>query len=146
MEEFGGDHHAVAPDLRGYNLSDRPADVKQYRARILVEDIRQFALHFGAEPFVLVAHDWGGAPAWELAIAHPEMLRRLVIINSPHPVPFARELARSAAQQEASRYMNLLRSDKAERVLSENNFSRLQKMTLDAWAGANSDTADRDTG
>ena len=143
LEEFGSDHRAVAPDLRGYNLSDRPLDVKQYRARILVEDIRQFARHFGDEPFVLVAHDWGGALAWGLAIAHPELLRRLVIINSPHPVPFARELAHSKAQQAASRYMNLLRSDKAERVLAADNFARLQKMTLDAWSGTPPDAADR---
>ena len=143
LEEFGSDHRAVAPDLRGYNLSDRPPDVKQYRARNLVEDIRQFARHFGDEPFVLVAHDWGGALAWGLAIAHPELLRKLVIINSPHPVPFARELAHSKAQQAASRYMNLLRSEKAERVLAEDNFARLQKMTLDAWSGTPPGAADR---
>ena len=93
IEEFARDHHAVAPDLRGYNLSDRPPEVKQYRARVLVEDIRQLAAHFGPQKFVLVGHDWGGALAWGLAIAHPELLHKLVIVNSPHPVPFARELA-----------------------------------------------------
>ena len=143
LEAFGRDHHALAPDLRGYNLSDRPSDVKQYRGRVLVEDIRQLVMHFGGEPIALVAHDWGGALAWGLAIAHPELLRRMVIVNSPHPVPFARELAHNPAQQAASQYMNLLRSDKAERVLSENNFARLQQMTLDAWAGAEATPADR---
>ena len=143
IEEFGRDHRAVAPDLRGYNLSDRPAEVKQYKARILVEDIRQLAAQFGAEKFVLVAHDWGGALAWGLAIAHPKLLHKLVIINSPHPVPFARELTHNKAQQDASQYMNLLRSDKAERVLSENNFARLQKMTLDGWDRGQSDPTDR---
>jgi pimeloyl-ACP methyl ester carboxylesterase len=143
IEEFGRDYGAVAPDLRGYNLSDRPAEVKQYKARVLVEDIRQLAAQFGAEKFVLVAHDWGGALAWGLAIAHPELLHQLVIINSPHPVPFARELAHNKAQQDASQYMNLLRSDKAERVLSGNNFARLQKMTLDGWGRGKSDPADR---
>lgn len=133
LEAFGSGRRAVAPDLRGYNLSDRPAGVKQYKARILVEDIRQLAAQFGAGRFVLVGHDWGGALAWGLAIAHPELLERLVIINSPHPVAFARELAHNKAQQDASQYMNLLRSDKAERVLSENSFARLRRMTLDAW-------------
>src|SRR5471032_2508169 len=47
LEEFGRDYLAVAPDLRGFNLSDRPADVKQYKARILIEDIRQLAEHLG---------------------------------------------------------------------------------------------------
>ena len=54
LEDFGRDHLAVAPDLRGYNLSDRPAEVKQYKARVLVEDIRQLAAQFGPEKFVLV--------------------------------------------------------------------------------------------
>ena len=143
LEEFGRDHHAVAPDLRGYNLSDRPAEVRQYKARVLVEDIRQLAARFESKKFVLVGHDWGGAVAWGLAIAHPELLAKLVIINSPHPVPFARELAHSTAQQDASQYMNLLRSAKAERVLSEDNYARLQKMTLDGWGDAASGSADR---
>ena len=135
--ELGRDHHAVAPDLRGYNLSDRPPAVEQYKARVLVEDIRQLSRHVsgpGDEKFVLVAHDWGGAVAWGFAIAHPELLHKLVIVNSPHPVPFARELSANNAQQDASQYMNLLRSEKAERLLSENNFARLSKMTLDAWS------------
>jgi epoxide hydrolase 4 len=142
IEDFGCDHRAVAPDLRGYNLSDCPAEVKQYKARVLIEDIRQLAAQLGPERFVLVGHDWGGALAWGLAIAHPELLHQLVIINSPHPVPFARELAHNKAQQDASQYMNLLRSDKAERVLSENNFARLRKMTLDGWGRGEPHTAE----
>ena len=133
LEDLGRDHHAVAPDLRGFNLSDRPAEVKQYKARILIEDVRALAAQFGQEKFVLVAHDWGGAVAWGYAMAHAHTLSRLVIVNSPHPVPFARELAHNPAQAAASQYMNLLRSDKAERVLSENNYARLVKMTLEGW-------------
>ncbi|MEP7085073.1 MAG: alpha/beta hydrolase, partial [Betaproteobacteria bacterium] len=143
LEEFGRDHHALAPDLRGYNLSDRPPEVKHYRPGVLIEDVRQLVLHFGGGPIVLVAHDWGGALAWGLAIAHPELVRRLVIVNSPHPALFARELAHNKAQQDASQYMNLLRSDKAERVLAENNFERLQRMTLNAWSGADADPEKR---
>ena len=143
LEEFGRDHLAVAPDLRGFNLSDRPADVKHYKARILIEDVRQLAQHLGGEKFVLVAHDWGGAVAWAYAMAHPQTLSKLVIVNAPHPVPFARELARNPAQQAASQYMNLLRSDKAERVLAENGYERLVKMTLGEWARGGMDAAER---
>ncbi len=143
IEEFGRDHLAVAPDLRGFNLSDHPAGVKQYKARILVEDVRQLARHLGHEKFVLVAHDWGGAVAWGYALAHAQTLSRLVIVNSPHPVTFARELARNPAQAEASRYMNLFRSDKAERVLSENNYERLLKMTLEGWGKGAIDPAEK---
>jgi len=129
--------------MRGFNLSDRPADVKQYKARILIEDIRQLAAHLGHEKFVLVAHDWGGAIAWGYAMAHPQTLSKLVIVNAPHPIAFARELAHNPAQAEASQYMNLFRTDKAERVLSENNYERLAKMTLEGWGRGAVDPAAR---
>ena len=131
LEHFGADHLAVAPDMRGYNLSDCPADVREYRAKLLVEDIRQLARTFTQDKFVLVAHDWGGAVAWGLAMAHPELLSHLVIVNSPHPYVFWRELSTSPDQQKASAYMLLLRDAKAERVLSEDHFERLLKMRFD---------------
>jgi pimeloyl-ACP methyl ester carboxylesterase len=131
LAHFGTDHLAVAPDLRGYNLSDCPPEVKDYRARHLIEDIRQLAATFTHDKFVLVAHDWGGAVAWGLAIAHPELLSHLVIINSPHPIGFWRELSRNPAQQKASDYMLLLRDAKAERVLSEDNFKRLLRLRFE---------------
>lgn len=143
LEDLGRDHLAVAPDMRGFNLSDRPAGVKQYKARILVEDVRQLAERLGQGKFVLVAHDWGGAVAWAYAMAHPHTLRKLVIVNSPHPVPFARELAHNPAQDEASQYMNLLRSDKAERVLAQNNYERLVNMTLEGWGKGAIDAAEK---
>ena len=139
LEEFGRDHLAIAPDLRGYNLSDRPQDVAAYRAKHLVEDVRQIAARFTDRPFVLVAHDWGGAIGWNLAAAHPELVERLVIVNSPHAIPFARGLAGDPAQQQASAYMNLLRSAKAERVLSENGYARLVAMALEQWGAAPED-------
>ncbi len=131
LEHFGADHLAVAPDMRGYNLSDCPADPREYRAKLLIEDIRQLARTFTQDKFVLVAHDWGGAVAWGLAMAYPEMLSHLVIVNSPHPYLFWRELSTSTAQQQASAYMLLLRDAKAERVLSEDQFDRLLKMRFD---------------
>ncbi len=143
LDDLGRDHFAVAPDMRGFNLSDRPADVKQYKARVLIEDVRQLAGHLGHEKFVLVAHDWGGAVAWSYAMAHPQTLSKLVIVNSPHPVTFARELAHNPAQAEASQYMNLFRTDRAERVLSENDYARLANMTLESWGGGAVDPAER---
>lgn len=146
LVEFSRDHHAVAPDLRGFNLSSRPPEVKAYRAKLLVEDIDQFTRHLGWERFTLVAHDWGGAVAWNYAAQHPERLDRLVVLNAPHPVTFARELRDNPAQQAASRYMNLFRQPRAEALLSEDNYRRLFAMTLDAWArnGGRADAADRE--
>jgi len=116
----------VAPDLRGYNLSDKPEDVEAYKAKHLMADVLALGAHYaGGRKFVLVAHDWGGAVAWAVAIGRPEALERLVMINSPHPYAFWRELSNSAAQQKASEYMNVFRLPKAERVLSENGYRRL---------------------
>ena len=119
----------VAPDLRGYNLSDKPEGVESYKAKHLIGDVLALGAHYGkGSPdgkFVLVAHDWGGAVAWGVAIGFPQKLERLVMINSPHPYLFWRELSNNPAQQKASEYMNVFRLPKAERVLSENGYARL---------------------
>ena len=115
----------VAPDLRGYNLSDKPEDVEAYKAKYLIADVLALGAHYSRNKFVLVAHDWGGAVAWGAAIGHPDRLERLVMINSPHPYLFWRELTSNPAQQKASEYMNVFRLPKAERVLSENGYARL---------------------
>jgi pimeloyl-ACP methyl ester carboxylesterase len=116
----------VAPDLRGYNLSDKPAGVQAYQVKHLVADVLALGEHYSpGRKFVLVAHDWGGAVAWAVAIAQPQRLARLVMINSPHPYLFWRELSNNPAQQKASEYMNVFRLSKAERLLSENGYARL---------------------
>ena len=128
LVEFGKDHQAVALDMRGYNLSSKPEDVEAYQVHHLIEDLRALAEHLGHQSFILVAHDWGGAVAWSTAMQHPVCVEKLVIINCPHPAVFARELLNNPAQQKASQYMLLLRSSKAERTLSENNYARLMDM------------------
>ncbi len=125
IAEFGRDHRAVAPDLRGYNLSSKPDGVEQYRVKHLIEDLRALAEHFGAQRFVLVGHDWGGAVAWAFALAHPELLEKLVIINAPHPGVFARELYANPAQQQASQYMRMFCMPEAEEMLARDNYRYL---------------------
>jgi len=125
LEEFGRDHLAVAPDMRGYNLSSKPLEVSQYRYKYLVEDIRQLVEFLGYKKFVLVAHDWGGAVAWIFAMFYPSYLDRLVIINAPHPTTFERELRENPEQRKASNYMLLFRSPEAEAWLSDNGYSLL---------------------
>jgi len=123
LADFGRDHHAVALDMRGYNLSSKPEPVDAYRVPVIVEDVRALAAKLGATKFVLVGHDWGGVIAWAFAAQHPELLEKLVIINAPHPAVFARELANNPEQQNASSYFNLFNSPEAEQVLSANNYS-----------------------
>ncbi len=133
LAEFGKDHQAIAPDLRGYNLSDKPGELDGYRMANLVEDIRALADHFSHhKKFVLVGHDWGGAVAWSFAIAHPDYLRKLVIVNAPHPGVFARLLASDPAQQKASHYMLMFRGEQAEKTLSDNNYALLVNIVLGA--------------
>src|SRR3989449_5627858 len=123
LVEFGNDYQAVAPDMRGYNLSSKPAEVDQYQVKYMVEDLRALAEKLDHQKFILVAHDWGGAIAWAVAIAHPGYLGKLVIINAPHPGVFQRELRDNPAQQKASGYMMMFRSEQAEQILSANNYA-----------------------
>ncbi len=130
LAEFSKDYRVVAPDLRGYNLSSRPPEVEAYQMKLLVEDVWALIAHYTAEKCVLVAHDWGGAVAWGVAVAHPDLLEKLVIINSPHPAVFQRELRENRAQQAASRYMVLLRSEKAEGFVAANTYAALREQFL----------------
>jgi len=125
IPEFAKDHLVVAPDMRGYNLSSKPEGVDNYRGKYLIEDVRARADKLGHKKFTLVAHDWGGAIAWGFAIAHPDYLDKLIIINAPHPGVFARELRENPAQQKASQYMLMFRSPQAEQILSANNYAGL---------------------
>ena len=101
LAKLGRDHRAVAPDLRGYNLSSKPDGVENYEVRHLVEDLRTLAVQLGYDRFTLVGHDWGGVVAWAFAIRHPGLLGRLVIVNAPHPGVLARELHENPAQRRA---------------------------------------------
>jgi pimeloyl-ACP methyl ester carboxylesterase len=124
--EHGG-YLCVAPNLRGYAGSSAPSDVAAYRAKHLVQDLVALKdLLSPQQPLAcLVAHDWGGAVAWNMANQHPELMRQLAIINSPHPGTFLRELQSSPEQQAASAYMNFLIRPDAEVLLAEDDYRRL---------------------
>lgn len=128
LEAFGARFFAVAVDLRGFNLSDKPVDIDAYRAHEIVEDLQLLIGHLGYEESLIVAHDWGGAIAWHLAILAPQRVRRLVILNAPHPYVFARQLRENPAQRQASAYMSRLRKPDAEGLLAANDFQRLDAL------------------
>lgn len=88
----------VAPDLRGYNESSKPLSIDDYRLMTVANDIVALIEQFD-EPCVLVGHDWGGVTSWLVAMLRPKLLRKLVVLNVPHPVPFLRELRRSMRQK-----------------------------------------------
>jgi pimeloyl-ACP methyl ester carboxylesterase len=130
LAEFGRDYQAVAPDMRGYNLSSKPADVEQYRIKYLIEDLRALAEHLGHKKFVLVAHDWGGGVAWPFAMRHPDYLDKLIIINAPHPITFVRELRNNPEQRKASQYILVHRTPGAEDILTRDNYAVLVSSLL----------------
>jgi pimeloyl-ACP methyl ester carboxylesterase len=95
----------VAPDLRGYNLSDKPAGVEAYALPELVADVLGLVHAFGEREAVVVGHDWGGAIAWAFAMQHPHALRRLVVMNCPHLAIFQQHLRENPRQLARSWYM-----------------------------------------
>lgn len=120
-----GGFRCIAPNLRGFEQSSAPAEAAAYRPKHLVQDIAALIALEGGQLECLVAHDWGGAVAWNLAAGHPALMKKLAIINSPHPGTFLRELQHSPAQQAASAYMNFLIRPDAEALLAEDDFRRL---------------------
>lgn len=78
----------IVPDLRGYNLSDKPPGVKNYDIDILADDVLGLLEWAESERAVIVGHDWGGAVAWWFAIRHQPAVEKLIVMNCPHPVAF----------------------------------------------------------
>ena len=121
-------YRAVAPDMRGYNLSGKPQGVASYAIDVLADDIAALVRHLGERRAHIIGHDWGGAVAWHLAMRHRELVDRLVIINAPHPRAFARELRRPR-QLWRSRYMLLFQLPRlAEALIARNDFAIIRRI------------------
>ena len=94
----------IIPDQRGYNLSEKPNGIKNYRIDELVKDILGLIDSLEYQKVNLVGHDWGAVVAWTLAHQHPERLQRLGILNVPHPLVFRRFITRDFEQMRRSWY------------------------------------------
>jgi pimeloyl-ACP methyl ester carboxylesterase len=95
----------LAPDLRGYNLSARPPGVRAYRLEALTADVAALVHHAGARSAAVAGHDWGGMIAWHMPLHQPETIDKLIILNSPHPAAYWRELRRGPRQWLRSWYI-----------------------------------------
>src|SRR6266498_4144805 len=95
----------IIPDQRGYNLSDKPKEIKDYRVDELVKDIVGLIDALDYEKVNLVGHDWGAGVAWMLAYKHPDRLQRLSIMNVPHPLVMRRFVQRDFEQMRRSWYI-----------------------------------------
>ncbi|MDJ0899273.1 MAG: alpha/beta hydrolase [Xenococcus sp. MO_188.B8] len=105
IPEFAKDYKVVALDLRGYNESEKPQERAAYGIAELIKDVEGVIKGLGYDRCILVGHDWGGAIAWSFAYAHPEMLEKLIVMNSPHLAKFAAALRSNPQQMLRSWYI-----------------------------------------
>jgi pimeloyl-ACP methyl ester carboxylesterase len=111
-------YRVYAPDQRGFAASDKPEGVENYQTDTIVADVIALADALGLDDFTLAGHDWGGAVAWTAALTHPARVKRLVIVNAPHPLVFQKSLIEDVAQREASQYIRFFRTPAAEAAIA----------------------------
>ncbi len=119
----------IVPDQRGYNLSDVPKGVAAYNLRELGLDVIGLLDHFGIEKVDLVGHDWGSVVSWGVALTYPQRVRRLAILNVPHPMVMLQFLTGSPRQMLKSWYVGFFQiPGLAEWLIKQNNFASGAKM------------------
>jgi pimeloyl-ACP methyl ester carboxylesterase len=118
MPELAKHFQVVAIDQRGYNKSDQPKGVDNYKLDKLVADVDAVRKHFKEDKAIIVGHDWGGLVAWTYAMTHPDQTDRLIVLNLPHPKGLMRELANNPEQQKNSQYARNFQKDGAEKGLT----------------------------
>ncbi len=127
----GAGYRVIAPDLRGFGGSDRPADVAAYRMARLVEDVDAVCADAGVERAAVVGHDWGAVLAWQLAFRRPALVERLAALSVGHP---SASYAAGLAQRRLSWYMLwFLFPGVAEEVLPRDGWRFYREF---AWGGA----------
>lgn len=120
----------VAPDLRGYNETEKPA--WGYELDVLVTDVRELIRALGHTEAIVAGHDWGGALAWYLAIAYPHRVSRLIALNMPHPALFARALRTNPMQVLRSLYISFFQLPwLPEALLRANNYALIERVLCD---------------
>jgi pimeloyl-ACP methyl ester carboxylesterase len=131
LDYFSTYYRVVAPDLPGYNLSDKPSELSFYTLANLIAFMAKFIAAISpAQPVILVAHDWGGAIAWPLAAFHPQLIGKLTILNAAHPSTFTREMINNPVQRQKSAYIHQLISPSAELLLSQDNYRYLSEKIM----------------
>jgi epoxide hydrolase 4 len=120
LRPFSAFYHVVAPDNRGYNLSDKPANVEDYKLCKLVDDVAALADKVSPnDKIILVGHDWGGALAWTFAKVYPQRVSKIIVINAPPTNVLLDSLKDDPEQQKASAYMNILKGGKVELLFEQ---------------------------
>ena len=129
IPELAKHFRVVAPDLRGYNETDKPEGVDKYSLNLLAGDIMGLIRALGEKRAIIIGHDWGGAVAWSFAAFSPEATERLVILNAPHPNAYTTKTKSSLRQLQKSWYVFFFQTpDIPEEVLSRNDYFFLKEM------------------
>ncbi len=124
---LGERFHVLAPDMRGFNLSDKPARIEGYRIESLVADVLGLIKHFGKERAAIVAHDWGAGVAWAVAQRHPEVVSKLAALQVPMPAAWHANM--TFAQLRRSWYMFFFQLPRLpESWMRANDFQRVVEM------------------
>ena len=127
LRVLGERYHVVAPDMRGFNLSDKPSRVEDYRIELLVDDVLGLIRHFGRSRAAIVAHDWGAGVAWAIAQRHPEAVEKLAALQVPLPAAWRANM--TFAQLRRSWYMFFFQLPRIpEWWASARDFARVEKM------------------
>jgi pimeloyl-ACP methyl ester carboxylesterase len=98
-------YRVIVPDQRGYNLSDKPLGVENYDVDRLADDVVALAAQYTNQPVDLIGHDWGAVAAWWTATRYPERLRKLAVLNCPHPAIWRNAMDNDPVQRRASWYV-----------------------------------------
>jgi pimeloyl-ACP methyl ester carboxylesterase len=130
LHSLAPDFRVVAPDQRGFGGSDKPGAVEDYETSKPVADLLALADALGIGRFTLVGHDWGGAAAWLAALKHGDRVKRLVIVNAPHPLIFQRSVIDDEAQRAASQYIRAFRTAGFEKVVEAMGYDRFLEKTF----------------
>jgi pimeloyl-ACP methyl ester carboxylesterase len=134
-EHWYGWHHQInalveaglfvtAPDMRGYNLSEKPRGIRAYGLNHLAADVVGLIDALGVERVGLVGHDWGGVIAWWVAQNYPERIERLAILNAPHPEAYRRYVIKHPRQMLVSWYIGFFQIPLLPEALARRGFWR----------------------
>ena len=120
------DYKLIIPDMRGFNLSDKPKGVSNYKIELLIGDIKGLIESLNLGKVYLAGHDWGGAVAWAFAEKYPNMLQKLAILNAPHMKIFQQKLRTDKKQQKASFYIFEFLKPDGEKFLFKDDYKWLK--------------------
>jgi len=127
INELGKYFRVVAPDLRGYNKTDKPKGVENYKINILIQDILGLVEGLEESKAVIIGHDWGGALSWEFAKCFPNKTEKLVILNCPPISVLQEEILKNKDQARRSQYIMFFQTPEVpEKSFSARNYELLR--------------------